>query len=280
MMPVPWFEADCPVLRMTEIAIGEPNTVCMIGFADCSDGTVLPTMVFGDCESDLCGCVDSACDCDSPNLNPDPVDPADPDPVDPDPVDPVDPVDPTDPGAGSDPTNPAQTGPGANPNPAVPSPENATTVRQVVKPAVLGQPLTFDDRILRPNQSLEGKTIRIANAVQEDPSTDLIKVPSEVNVERVTSVRFGPGVKFTEEAFYGLFELKTVAPVKYTVNGMEFSIPTDKKFHIAIRLKSEPKELSNLGRSYRDLIRSDSKESPQEGVITLDGVQYHAIGRK
>lgn len=265
-MPLPWFEADCPVLMMSEIAIGDPNPVCMIGFADCTDGAVAPAMVFGSCAGDLCGCIDSACDCDDVDPDPgvDPVDPADPG-TDPDPI------------ADSDPP-----GPGSNPiaDPVVGGPETAPVEEQVVEPPVLGQPLTFDGRILRPNQSLEGKTIRIANAPKTDPSTDLFKVPKEVKVDRVTSVRFGPGALFTEEAFYGLFELKTVAAVKYTVNGMEFSIPVGKKFHVAIRLQNEPKELSSLGRSYRALVRSDSKESPQEGVITLNEVQYHAIGRK
>lgn len=269
-MPTPFFSADCPVMKMAEILPGQPEPVCLFLMADCTNGATPPDFVYGNCASDVCECLNSDCD---RGEEPDP-DPVNPDPVDPDPVDP-DPVapDPVDPGSPTGPGSAAQAGPASSP---VQQPVDAAETATFE----LGASRQFDDRRLRPNQALESKAIRLPNTKGQDPATDLIKVPKQIRVDLITNVRFGAGGFFPQDAFYGLFELRTTAPLTYKVNDVDVTIPVGKKFHIALRLKEQPATLSNLGRSYRALVRSDSSDSPQEGVITLSDVEYHAIGSK
>lgn len=260
VVPAPFFTADCPVTKMAEIVPGQPEPVCLFVMADCANGATPPDFVYGDCASDVCECVDSECD-DGGEPDPNP----EPDPG-PEPVDPGSP-----------------TGPGAAPGGAA-GPDNGPSAQPVelaeTKTFELGQSREFDGRRLRPNQALEGKVIRVPNTAGQDPSTELVKVPEQIRVDLVTNVRFGAGTFFQEEAYYGLFELRTTAPLVYKLNGEDVTIPVGKKFHIALRLKEQPATLSNLGRSYRALVRSDSQDSPQEGVITLSDVEYHALGAK
>lgn len=253
-MPAPYFDADCPVVKIVEIGFGDPDPVCLFGMVDCADSGSSPDYSYADCAGETCECVDSACDCGEQNVGPLP-----------------------EPAAETEPEsnlNPEQNIPGSGPT------AQAAPVEAETKTFELGQPRTFDGRVLRSNQALEGRSIRLTNKEGEDPAANLIKVSEQLGVDLVTSVRFSPGTFFTEEAYFALYELTTTAPVKYQVNGQEASIPAGKKFHLAIRLAKQPATLSNSGRSYRALVRSDSKDSPQEGVITVGDVEYHALGRK
>lgn len=252
-IPAPFFAADCPVVKFVELVPGQPEPVCLFIMADCASSQTPPGFVYGNCASGVCECLDSECDCgDDGGSNSSPGPEPDPNPAG------------LDPGASG-------AGTAGQPAPAVMT-ESSTFE--------LGQSRQFDGRALRPNQALEDKVIRLPNTAGQDPSTDLIKVPEQFRVDLVTSVRFGAGKFFPQEAFFGLFEVRTVAPLTYKVNGEDVTIEAGKKFHIAVRLKEQPATLSNLGRTYRALVRSDSTDSPQEGVITLSDVEYHALGSK
>lgn len=260
-----FFQADCPVMEMAQSGPDDPEPVCIIVLADCAVAGGNPQLVFGSCGNDLCSCMDSACDCPAPD------DPDDPNPI-PDPMDPDGPSGPSGPDEPSGPNDPA-------------NPEGAPSVEQTeptVKPLPLelGQPRTFDGRVLRPNQKLEAKTIRLKNEPNSDPTAAMVKAIDGVDVEYVTSVRFSPGTFFSKAAFYGLYELKTSKPIQLELNGKQSEIPAGKIFHVAFRLQEEPARLNNAGHSYRALVKSNSQDSPQEGVITVGDTEYHAIGAK